>query len=236
MEPDLQPRAVELLTQRVPWSKELLADVAAKKIPASALNVNQVPKILAAKDPALTKQVEAIWGAIREGRNPERESVVATMREVIKKTPGSPEKGIPVFKKLCAQCHKFHGEGESVGPDITGNGRSDFEQLLSNVFDPSLVIGLGYRQTNVVTTKGQVVNGLLVEDNPQRVVLKTQGGKIETIARADVEELTTSPLSYMPEGAERQLTSQEIADLFAYLVLDRPPSDPTARKIPGTPR
>jgi len=236
LEPDLQPRAIELLTQRASWSKQLLGDIEAKKIPVSAVNVNQIRKLLALKDPGMTKRVEAIWGTIREARNPQREKEVAQMRDVIAKTPGDPNKGALIYKKLCAQCHKLHGEGADVGPDITLNGRSDFDQLLSNVFDPSLVIGLGYRQTNVVTAKGQVINGLLVEDSPQRVVLKTQGGKIETIARGDVEQVTTSPLSYMPEDVERQLSSQEIADLFALLVLDRPPGDPAARKIPGTPR
>jgi hypothetical protein len=28
---------------------------------------------------------------------------------------------------------------------------------------------------------------------------------------------------------------QEIADLFAFLCLDKPPTDPGARKIPGAP-
>jgi putative membrane-bound dehydrogenase-like protein len=236
MEPELKPRAIELLTQRAAWSSQLLGDVEAKKIPSSAVNVNQIRKLLAAKDPAMTKRVEAIWGTIREARNPQREKVVAQMRDVIAKTPGDPNKGVLIYKKLCAQCHKLHGDGADVGPDITLNGRSDFDQLLSNVFDPSLVIGLGYRQTNVVTNAGQVINGLLVEDSAQRVVLKTQGGKIETIARGNVESVATSPLSYMPEDVERQLSPQEIADLFALLVLDRPPGDPAARKIPGTPR
>jgi hypothetical protein len=67
------------------------------------------------------------------------------------------------------------------------------------------------------------------------VVLKTQGGKLETIARGDVEEISVSPVSLMPEGIEKQLKPQEIADLFAFLVLDRPPGDPAAKKIPGAP-
>jgi putative heme-binding domain-containing protein len=236
MAADLQPSAIDLLTQRSSWSKRLLAEIEAKKIPPGALNVNQVRKLLASKDVELVKQVTRVWGTVRETRNPEREKVVADMREMLKKTPGDAFKGQLVFKKLCAQCHKLHGEGADVGPDITSNGRSDFDQLLSNVFDPSLVIGAGYRATQVVTTKGTVLSGLLVEDSPQRVVLKTQGGKIETIARGDVEQVSTSKLSYMPEDVERQLSRQEIADLFALLVLDRPPSDPMARKIPGSPR
>src|SRR5262245_6844511 len=145
-------------------------------------------------------------------------------------------KGVSVFKNLCGQCHKMHGEGQDVGPDITLNGRSDFEQLLSNVFDPSLVIGAAYQATTVATKKGQVLTGLVVEDNAQRVVLKTEGGKLETIPRGEIEDIAVSKVSLMPEGVEKQLKPQEIADLFAYLTLDKPPSDPTAKKIPGTPR
>ncbi len=85
------------------------------------------------------------------------------------------------------------------------------------------------------TTRGRTLTGLVVEDNAQRVVLKLQGGKLETIPRGDVEEMSVSQVSLMPEGIEKQLKPKEIADLFAFLTLDRPPDDPTARRIPGTP-
>ena len=39
-----------------------------------------------------------------------------------------------------------------------------------------------------------------------------------------------------PARLEKQLQPQEIADLFEFLTLDRPPHDPQARRIPGTPR
>jgi hypothetical protein len=35
----------------------------------------------------------------------------------------------------------------------------------------------------------------LVEDSPQRVVLKQQGGKLETILWADINEMTISKVS-----------------------------------------
>ena len=50
-----------------------------------------------------------------------------------------------------------------------------------------------------------------------------------------VEELTISKVSLMPEDIEKQLKPQEIADLFAFLYLDKPPSDATAKRIPGAP-
>jgi putative membrane-bound dehydrogenase-like protein len=236
MEKDLQPKAIELLTRRALWSKQLLQAIGRKEIAANALNVNQVRKLLAAKDPELARQVKALWGTVRGERNPEREKVVQEMRQFLRTHHGNPVAGQQVFKNVCAQCHKIYGEGQDVGPDLTANGRSDFDQLLSNVFDPSLVIGAGYQATTVATTRGQVITGLVVEDNAQRVVLKLQGGKLETVPRQDIEELTVSKISLMPEGLEKQLKPQEIADLFAFLCLDKPPSDPTARKIPGTPK
>jgi putative heme-binding domain-containing protein len=192
--------------------------------------------LLASKDEQLIKQVSVLWGTIREGRNPEREKIVAEMRTFLRQTRGDAKAGIQVFKNVCAQCHKIHGEGQEVGPDITVNGRSDFEQLLSNVFDPSLVIGAAYQATTVATKKGQIITGLVVEDSPQRIVLKVQGGKLETIARGDIDEVVVSKASLMPEGLEKQLKPQELADLFAFLVLDRHPNDPAAKKIPGAPK
>jgi putative membrane-bound dehydrogenase-like protein len=236
LEGDVKPKAIELLTQRTVWSKPLLGAIAAKKLSADVLNVNQVRRLLQSKDADLVKQVKAHWGTLREDRNPEREQVVVQMRDFLRKTKGDPVAGIKVFKNVCAQCHKIYGEGVEVGPDITGIGRADFEHLLSNVFDPSLVIGAGYQATIVATNNGQVLTGLLVEDNRQRVVLKTQGGKLETIPRGDIDEIHVSKVSMMPEQLETQLKPREIADLFAFLVLDRPPGDPKAKLIPGAPR
>jgi putative heme-binding domain-containing protein len=233
---DLRPKAIELLTERPGWGRQLLAAIARKKLSPDVLNVNQVRRLLASRDPELVKQVKAHWGTVRDGRNPEREQVVARMRELLRGKRGDAAAGQKVFKNLCAQCHKIYGEGAEVGPDLTANGRASFEQLLSNVFDPSLVIGAGYQATILVTTRGQIFTGLVAEDSPGRVVLRTQGGKLETVPRDEVESLHVSGVSLMPEGVEKQLSPREVIDLFAFLTLDRPPGDPRARPIPGTPR
>ena len=94
---------------------------------------------------------------------------------------------------------------------------------------------VAYQARTVVTDNGRALTGILVEDNDRRVVIRMQGGKLETIARENVEKITISPLSLMPEGVEKQFTPQELADLFAFLTLDKPPGDPTAVHIPGTP-
>lgn len=230
---DLQPRAIELLTQRAAWAKELLTAIGDKKIPAAAINLNQARRLKDLKDEALTKLLATNWGQVREGRDPNREQYIAEMKSLIRKTPGDAAAGERAFKKVCAQCHKIYGEGAEVGPDISRNGRNDFTQLLSNVFDPSLVIGAGYRSYTVITNGGRVLNGLLAEDSPQRVVLKVQGGKQEVIARSDIDEFNVSEISLMPEQLEKQLSQQEIVDLFAFITLDKHPSDPSGRQLPG---
>jgi len=158
------------------------------------------------------------------------------MSSMLKATKGDPMKGQVVFAKNCGVCHKLHGVGQEVGPDITSNGRASFEQLLSNVFDPSLVIGSAYQATTVATKKGRVVTGLVAADSPSKIVLKVQGGMVESISKDEVEQISVSSNSLLPEGLEKQLSSQELADLFAYLALEGPSgTDPNPRKIPGAP-
>lgn len=230
---EIQPRAIELLTQRPAWAKTLLTAVGDKKIAATAINVNQARRLYDTKDAEVRELLAKHWGQVREGRSPDRDKIIAEMRSLIRKSPGDSIKGEAAFKKVCAQCHKLYGEGAEVGPDITLNGRNDYTQLLSNVFDPSLVIGAGYRSYTVITEGGRVINGLLVEESPQRVVLKVQGGKQEIIPRDDIDEFKVSEISLMPEQLEKQLSPQEIIDLFAYITLDKPPRDPSAKRLPG---
>ncbi len=232
---ELRPKAVELLTQRAAWTRALLGAIEAKVVPTTALNRNQVRTIATSPDRDLAGRANAIWGVNRGSKDAGREAVIARVRAQLADARGNPEAGAVVFKNLCGQCHKMHGQGEDVGPEITLNGRGSYEQLLSNVFDPSLVIGPAYQATTVATADGRTLTGLVVEDTPRRVLLKLQGGKVEAIARTAIEELSVSPLSLMPEGFEAQLRPGELADLFAFLTLDKPPGDPAARPLPGTP-
>ena len=233
---DLKPQAIELLTHQAAWSKQLLRQIGDKQIPTTALNINQVRTMLALGDDEVKAAVTKLWGSVREARDPARERLVTDMRVMLSRTRGDANRGIAVFDTLCGQCHKIHGQGQEVGPDITSNGRASYDQLLSNVFDPSLVIGEAYQARTLRTIDGRVITGLLAEEGADRVALKVQGGKYETVPRDEIAALKVSELSLMPEGIEKQLSSQEIADLFAFITLDKHPDDKTARLIPGAPQ
>ena len=231
---ELQPLAIQLLMQREPWARKLLNAVLDNKLPKSVLDANHLRKIVESNDREALWAVEKAFGKIREDRNPEREKVVGEMTAYLRDNIGDPIAGERVFRNLCAQCHTIHGQGGNVGPDLTGNGRGSFDQLVSSVFDPSLVIGPGYQTVTVVTTDGRNLTGLVTEDSPQRVVLRMAGEGEEAVPRNHIQYTRTSKLSMMPEGMEG-LDKKDLADLFAFLSLDKPPADPAAKPIPGAP-
>ncbi|QDV37350.1 PVC-type heme-binding CxxCH protein [Tautonia plasticadhaerens] len=235
MAPELQPLAVDLLLQREPWARRLLDAVISGDLPRRTLNQAHLRRIMEGNDREAIWAVEDAWGTIRAERDPQRERVVAEMDEYLRHDPGDPLAGRVVFRNLCAQCHTIYGEGTAVGPDLTSNGRGSFEQVLASVFDPSLVIGESYRTTTVVTEGGRNLTGLVAEDGAERIVLALPGGGREVIPRNEVKYVRVGGLSMMPEGIEHLLDRRQLADLFAYLALDRPPEDPQARPIPGAP-
>ncbi|MEX0741553.1 MAG: hypothetical protein WD079_02070 [Phycisphaeraceae bacterium] len=227
--------ATETLTQRPAWSLALLDAVAEGKVPQQQLNLNQIRSLLAIGDDQLRKRVEEVYGQVREQRNPDRERVVAEVTQLAQRLPGDPERGRAVFGQSCAACHTIYEEGTPLGPDLTVNGRSSFEQIVSNVFDPNLVINTGYRLNIVTTDSGRAVAGMIIEENDQRIVIQMIGGQEEVIARDRVREIATSPVSFMPEGLESTMTDQQIVDLLAFLSLTQPPGHPDATWAPGTP-
>ncbi|MEZ6066177.1 MAG: c-type cytochrome [Planctomycetaceae bacterium] len=226
-EAEVRPKAIEVLTQRPVFTEPLLRAVIAKEVDKDALNLNQLRRIATFKHDTVKQLLVEVYGEIREGRDPNREQVFYRTRDFLNGTPGDPANGAVVFKKVCGQCHKLYGEGAEVGPDITRNGRSNWDQLLWNVLDPSQVIGPGYQARLLVTADGRTLTGLPVEESEQSVTLKVQGGKVETIPRDQIEVYKVSELSMMPDQLEKQLTPQELADLFSYLAHDR---DPRTRK------
>jgi putative heme-binding domain-containing protein len=235
LDPEVQPLAIDLVMQRERWARRLLDAVLQEKLPRGVLNANHVRKILESNDREALWAVEKAFGRLREERSPAREAVVAEMGQFLRENPGDPLAGQAVFKRLCAQCHTIYGQGSNVGPDITSNGRATFDQLVSNVFDPSLVIGPDYQVFTVVTKDGRNLTGLIVENNDQRVVIRMAGEIDEVVPRSNVEYTRRSKLSMMPEGVESIFSKQELADLFAFLSWDKPLTDPSARPIPGAP-
>jgi putative heme-binding domain-containing protein len=148
-------------------------------------------------------------------------------------------KGHAIFSAICGQCHKLFGEGQNVGPDLTGSNRGNLDYLLDNVLDPNAVIGKDY-QLNIFELKdGRVASGVLKEESPAAYRIAMPGGLEQTITAAEVKTRTLAKVSTMPEGLFDALPVETLQQLVAYLQTNASPSKPekkpsgAARKVEG---
>lgn len=216
----VRPQLIDLMAARARWSAELVGAVEKGSLPRAIVNGNQLRSMLDHNDADLAARIEAQWGRVRRVRQRDREKVVARWKKVLDQGNGSVSQGEAVFRKVCAQCHKYRGQGHDVGPDLTRNGRESVDQLLSNLLDPNLVIGKDYLARIVVGNDGRVTRGLVIEDSQRRLVLRLPGGNVEVFPRDAIESTRVSDLSLMPEDLEKQITEQEFRDLVAFLLTD----------------
>src|SRR4051795_4248610 len=90
-------------------------------------------------------------------------------------------------------------------------------ELLIHILDPSRSVEGNFVQYTVSTTDGRVFNGLLASETKTSVELLDAEGKKQTLLREDIDELAASKKSVMPEGFEKQVPAQSIADLLQFL-------------------
>jgi putative membrane-bound dehydrogenase-like protein len=148
-------------------------------------------------------------------------------------------KGHAIFTAICGQCHKLFGEGQSVGPDLTGSNRGNLDYLLDNVLDPNAVIGKDYQLNLFELKDGRVASGVLKEESPAAYRIAMPGGLEQTITAAEVKTRTLAKVSTMPEGLFDALPVETLQQLVAYLQTNASPAKPQkksagpARKVAG---
>ena len=115
-EPDLQPQAIVLLTERAEWAHALLDAIGRQEIPAAALTSIRFANCWIARMRALAEKVQAQWGTLRTDRNPQREKVIADVRGCSPARRAMPRPAQVVFNRVCGQCHKIYGRGKRSAP------------------------------------------------------------------------------------------------------------------------
>lgn len=123
--------------------------------------------------------------------------------------------GQALFQRTCMACHELFGEGGHIGPELPGN-YTDIDYLLGNILDPNAEIGRDFQQTYITTKSGNLIVGVLVNEDAQSLTLKTLVSPV-TITHQDIAKRELSPLSMMPEGLLQSLQEHEVRDLFLYL-------------------
>ncbi|MED5585720.1 MAG: PQQ-dependent sugar dehydrogenase [Verrucomicrobiota bacterium] len=134
---------------------------------------------------------------------------------------GNVKKGEEIFggrKALCSQCHSTDGSNRLAGPDLKAAGdKFSREDLILSVLQPSSSIMTGFALSVVTTRDGSKYSGVVKQSSSQELVIAGMGELRHRIAKAQIKEQVTSPVSMMPANLHAALSQAEFTDLVTYL-------------------
>jgi putative heme-binding domain-containing protein len=220
--PDYTPEekidALNTMAARPSYAKALLNAIAKKQIPASAVSADIVRQLRNLKDAEVSKRINEVWGTVRESAE-ERKKLMASYKKMLTTPPETPpdlKQGRAIFNKTCAQCHTLFGVGGKVGPDLTGSNRANLDYLLENIIDPSAVIPKEYAASVIEMKDGRTLTGIIKCDTKIALTVMTVN-EVLTLPRKEVDTLTVSKVSMMPDDILTPMKEAEVRALIAYL-------------------
>jgi len=181
------------------------------------VTIEQLDRVALLRDAGLDALVRKHWGTNKGATPEEKLAEVRRLNNDLRAAPGDPERGRSLFAERCATCHKLFDQGNAVGPDLTHANRQDRQFLLVSLVDPGGVVRKEYQSYILQTRDGRVLTGLIAEQTPESVTLRDAKGEPTRVARADIETLTETSASLMPESLSKELGPGQIRDLFSYL-------------------
>ncbi len=206
---------IETLATRRKYAESLLAAIKAKKIPIADIP-SHVARSLSL---ILGDSFVEVYGDVRQ-LSVNRTKQINKYKELLSSTAfanADPSRGRLIFKETCAACHVLYGTGGKIGPDLTGSNRANLDYILLNSIDPSYDVPQGYKMVIIHTVDGRVLNGVIAEENAQRIILKTVQQPTVVILKSDIEARKISPKSMMPDGQLDKMKPQEVMNLIKYL-------------------
>lgn len=214
--PTVQQKTLRVMLARPETTRDLLAAMTARKVMPQDLALDQQQALLAHPNREIQREAREIFSRSGGLPNPDRQKVLASLMNVTEQT-GDATRGKAVFTKNCANCHMHQGEGNKVGPDLTGMAVHPKTELLTHILDPSRSVEGNYRTYAVLTLDGLVINGMLASETQTAIEIFDAQGKKKVVLREDIDQLVASTKSVMPEGFEKQIDPAGLTDLLEFL-------------------
>lgn len=200
------------------------ADELARAIAARSLSSDAAKLVLRGvytlgrSDAALVAALSAAAGLDADPRPWSEEEMAAFVADV--RAHGNPERGEAVFRRAdlnCMGCHRVAGVGGTIGPDLSPIGTSSPpDYLVRAVLLPDEAIKEQYNTLVVLTDDGEIFQGIVVDRDDQRIVLKEANGTLRTVPVHRIEDQREGG-SLMPRGLAALMTREEFVDLIAFL-------------------
>ena len=221
---DVRSVAQSLLVSRKAWAIDLANAVDRGDIAASSLPLDTVRRMTIHRDEHLASLIKKHWGQVEGATSAEMQSLIERYTTVLAGA-GDPYPGKKLYMQMCGKCHTLHAIGGKTGPDLTTYKRDDVRQMLVHIVNPSAEIREGFETQIAVLNDGRVVTGFLVEQDQQTVTLRSPDGQTVSLERSSLDELNKSRKSLMPDGQLKDLSDEQLRNLFAYLRSSQPLND-----------
>jgi putative heme-binding domain-containing protein len=69
----------------------------------------------------------------------------------------------------------------------------------------------------VATLEGRLLNGIIVAETATSLTLRRAEGKEDTVLRSEIDALSSTGKSLMPDGLEQDITPEQMADVLAFV-------------------
>ncbi len=214
--PALRPKVINNMLVRIDWCNDLLDCFENGSMDINDLPLDRKQSLTAHPNATIADRAKELLKKSGGLPNADRQSVIDQYAPLVQ-SGGNAQRGKALFKTQCATCHVHGSEGNKVGPDLTGMAAHPKLELLTHILDPSRSVEGNFRTYTVLTTDGQVVSGIMANETRTAIEILDAAAKRHTLQREDIEEISVSRKSTMPEGFEKQLDPPSMADLLEFL-------------------
>ena len=214
LSPKLAEHVREGLLGRTSWAVLLLDAMSGGRLPAATLSPSDLQRLASVPDDAVRSRAIRLLETMTSST---REDVLRSYQVALTLKPDR-DKGAALFKQHCSGCHQIGKVGFQVGPNLATMKNRGPEAILTNVLDPNREVNPAWRDYIAVTTDGQTHNGVLIAESASVLTFRRAEAKETSVLRSDIEALRDTGRSLMPEGLEKNLDTQSMADLIAWLM------------------
>ncbi|QDU99012.1 PVC-type heme-binding CxxCH protein [Lignipirellula cremea] len=212
--PAVRAGALDLLLGRQAGTLALIAGLESGQVSPSQIDAARRDRLLHHKETSIRTAAGKVFS---QPTSSDRKDVIEQHRAALA-LDADPARGKVVFGKRCAACHQLEGVGSQVGPSLLAIKDRTPEAMLIAILDPNRAVEEKFLAYSVITTDGRILSGVIAEESGNQISLRDASGKQLDILRNQIEELRVTTRSLMPEGLEKDVPDQELADLIEYLV------------------
>jgi len=211
--PQLQAEIITTLLSRGEWVQALLTALTTGTVSPNDLDPSSRWRLLGYPAPHVRATALKIFGKSAASTRTE----VLASYESAASLAGNAETGAKLFTKNCAVCHRHGSIGSDVGPKLAALKDKSSSFLMTAILDPNRAVDGKYHNYIVLTEDGLQHSGMIASETANSIELIDSQGKKNTILRVDIEQITSSGISFMPAGLEKELSPQDLSDVMEFV-------------------